>query len=67
MCRDMATITVAMTFVYTLLSFVMKLITFDKKAVIYLVVVYLVCMIAARVKSKRFVKTVIACDLHPKK
>ena len=66
MCRDMATMTALMICVYTILSAVMKLITFDKKAVIYLAVVYLVCMIAARVKSKRFVKTVIACDLHPK-
>ena len=67
MCRDMATITVLMTLVYTILSSVMKLINFDKKSVIYLMVIYWVCMIAARVKSKRFVKTVIACDLHPQK
>ena len=67
MCRDMATITVLMTLVYTILSSVMKLINFDKKSVIYLMIVYWVCMIAARVKSKRFVKTVIACDLHPQK
>lgn len=67
MCRDMTTIIVFMIFVYTLLSFVIKLITFDKKAVIYLAVVYLVCMLTTRVKSKRFVKTVIACDLHTQK
>lgn len=67
MCRDMATVTVLMIVVYIILSSVMKLITFNKKAVIYLSAVYLVCMIATRVKSKRFVKTVIACDLHPKK
>jgi len=66
MCRDMATITGLMVFLYTIISLVMKVLTFNKKTVIYLVVVYLVCMIAARVKSKRFVKTVIACDLHQK-
>lgn len=67
MCRDMTTTTVLMILVYAVLSCVMKLITFDEKAVIYMMVVYIVCMIAARVKSNRFVKTVIACDLHPKK
>ena len=67
MCRDMATTTVLMIVVYIILSYVMKLISFNKKAIIYLVVVYIICMIATRVKSKRFVKTVVACDLHPKK
>ena len=67
MCRDMATVIGVMLFLYMIFSFAMKLITFDKKAVIYLGAVYFVCMIAARAKSKRFVKTVIVCDLHPKK
>ena len=67
MCRDMATVIGVMLFLYTIFSFAMKLITFDKKAVIYLGAVYFVCMIAARAKSKRFVKTVIVCDLHPQK
>lgn len=64
MCRDMATITVLIIFVYILLSCIMKIIVFDETAIMYLVIVYLLCVIAARVKSKRFVKTVIACDLH---
>lgn len=67
MCRDMATVIGVMLFLYMIFSFAMKLITFDKKAVIYLGAVYFVCMIAARAKSKRFVKTVIVCDLHPQK
>ena len=67
MCRDMSTTTILMIIVYIILSMVMKLITFDKKAIIYLLAVYIVCMRATRVKSKRFVKTVIACDISPKK
>ena len=67
MCRDMSTTTILMIIVYIILSMVMKLITFDKKAIIYLLGVYIVCMRATRVKSKRFVKTVIACDISPKK
>lgn len=67
MCRDMSTMTILMIIVYILLSTILKLIIFDKKAIIYLLVVYIVCMSATRVKSKRFVKTVIACDLRQEK
>lgn len=67
MCRDMATSTIIMLVVYILLSLVLKLIEFDKKAIAYLLMVYIVCMIATRIKSRRFVKTVIACDIHSQK
>jgi hypothetical protein len=67
MCRDMAVSAIMMILVYLGLSVPMQLIIFDRKAIIYLFVMYMVCMVASRVKSKRFVKTVIACDLHPKK
>lgn len=67
MCRDMATSTILMLIVYFLLSLILNLITFNLKALIYLFVVYLICIIAAKTKSKRFVKTVIACDIHSSK
>lgn len=67
MCRDMATSTILMLIVYLMLSLIFNLIIFNSKAIIYLLVVYLICVIAARTKSKRFVKTVIACDIHSSK
>lgn len=67
MCRDMSTTTILMIIVYILFSAVLKLIIFDKKAILYLLGVYIVCMMATRTKSKRFVKTVIACDISSKK
>ena len=48
-------------------SAVLKLIIFDKKAILYLLGVYIVCMMATRTKSKIFVKTVIARDISTKK
>lgn len=63
-CRDMVSSTVVILILYTIFSVVMELIPFKMECIIYLLVMYLVTNIAARVKGKRMVNNVIICDLQ---
>ena len=64
MCRDMVCITVIIAILYMVLSIGFKIITFKTTVLIYLLVSYSVCDVAARVKAKRFVFNVIASDIR---
>ena len=48
-----------MLLVYTILSLSMYLIPFNTKAIIYLIVIYILYMLAERFKAQRFVRTVL--------
>lgn len=67
MCRDMTSSTILMIIVYFAISFVLKLIAFKMKALLYLCFMYFLCKFATIGKSKRLVNTVIACDIHNSK
>lgn len=66
MCRDMSSTTILMLIVYFVISAILKIMKFEWKAIAYLAVIYYICKMAAKVKSKRFAMTVISCDIHKK-
>ena len=62
MTRDFTSLSVILFFIYLSMTF-FRIVLFSWTVVLYLIFVYLICNIATRVKGKRFVSTVIACDI----
>ncbi len=66
LCRDMALVSMATLAIYIIFASILDFLTVKVSPIIYLVLMYLITMLAANVKGKRFANTVISCDLHSK-
>lgn len=64
LCRDLTSVNIMMMSVYLALSVALQIFKFKWKTIVFLILLYIILMIAARMKSKRFVLNVIAADIE---
>lgn len=64
MCRDFAVIIIGLLIMYLGSAYTLEFISLRKTVIVYLTLMYVVSMLAANVKAKRFAYTVIASDVH---
>ena len=64
LCRDMAVSLLVILTIYLVMIALTDIIQLQSKVVMYILILFVICVIAANVKAKRFVSTVIASDVH---
>ena len=63
LCRDLTSVNIIILIMYLGLSVVLQMFTLKWKAIVFLAFMYIISMIAARIKAQRFVLNVIAEDV----
>ena len=66
LCRDMVLVTIVTLMIYITFAVSLDFLPVKPMPIIYLLLMYLITMLAANVKAKRFANTVISCDIHYK-
>lgn len=66
MCRDMAVSVIVLLVIYLIAMVSIRFIEFHVSTILYLLIAYILCVIASINKSKQFVITTIICDVYHK-
>ena len=66
LCRDMSLMSIVILIIFIIFSLALDFITIKLMPIVYLLALYIITMLAANAKAKRFAYTVISCDIHCK-
>lgn len=67
LCRDLNCCNVMTLLIYLVFSLLIEIVSFSWRVLVYLLIMYLLLLLATRNKGARFVKTVIAVDIYESK